>query len=383
MCGSWLNTIRAAVAPAQSSNASTSAARCSWPAVPSQQRALGGERRDQIAGTDHDQPGGRHPGLDQDDPRLVLDAAGCRHAGTQHERPPPAPAVVAGSAGRPRSGRRRPRPVPPVRPPGPSIRVNRATGARSASRSHSWAGMLATGCSSTSAWPPHDSPISAHILVRGWRWSPSPAPGRRRGQHGLAAATAQASGPGWPRMSPYCVPVASMATIPSPGTVENPLTSITRPKTARSRCAPLRARPPQHPARRTTSSGEVTPDAAVLFPGGRIERRSSWSTCNGTSAREEAWRSAGGRAGRPDQPLAGAGSPGRYGLSSPPGIGTSTPASTSPCLEPIRTTGTAGPGTAWPDTAGAEWHPDLRLPPGSMVVSKGQDRAAYQRIRGT
>ncbi len=42
---------------------------------------------------------------------------------------------------------------------------------------------------------------------------------------------------------------------------------------------------------------------------------------------------------------------------------------------------------SWPrhcvaDTAGAEWHPDLRLPPGTMVVSKGEDRAAFSGFEG-
>jgi nicotinamidase/pyrazinamidase len=53
----------------------------------------------------------------------------------------------------------------------------------------------------------------------------------------------------------------------------------------------------------------------------------------------------------------------------------------------------APPGTepdyqdSWPrhcvaGTPGAEWHPDLRLPTGVVVVSKGEDRAAYSGFEG-
>jgi nicotinamidase/pyrazinamidase len=42
---------------------------------------------------------------------------------------------------------------------------------------------------------------------------------------------------------------------------------------------------------------------------------------------------------------------------------------------------------SWPvhcvaDSEGAEWHPDLRLPDDVVVVSKGQDRAAYSGFEG-
>jgi nicotinamidase/pyrazinamidase len=42
---------------------------------------------------------------------------------------------------------------------------------------------------------------------------------------------------------------------------------------------------------------------------------------------------------------------------------------------------------SWPvhcvaGTAGAEWHPDLRLPDGAVVVSKGQHDAAYSAFEG-
>jgi nicotinamidase/pyrazinamidase len=53
----------------------------------------------------------------------------------------------------------------------------------------------------------------------------------------------------------------------------------------------------------------------------------------------------------------------------------------------------AAPGTepdyrdSWPrhcvvGTPGAEWHPDLQLPAGVVVVSKGRDRAAYSGFEG-
>jgi nicotinamidase/pyrazinamidase len=53
----------------------------------------------------------------------------------------------------------------------------------------------------------------------------------------------------------------------------------------------------------------------------------------------------------------------------------------------------ANPGTvpdfvvSWPPhcvagTAGAEWHPDLQLPPGTVVVSKGEREAAFSGFEG-
>jgi nicotinamidase/pyrazinamidase len=43
--------------------------------------------------------------------------------------------------------------------------------------------------------------------------------------------------------------------------------------------------------------------------------------------------------------------------------------------------------STWPvhcvaGTAGAEWHPELDLPAGAVVVSKGEDRAAYSGFEG-